>query len=153
MQPQLLPGKAEMDALSALTEEERSRLLGCAHRIAYTEGDIILQEGSARRAIFIVREGAVRVEKEHLGEGIPVDELGAGEVFGEMSFLENSTASASVVADGSVEVDVLDESDVLELLKADPLLAAHFYRSIALTLSRRLRHSTSELTSIPFSWG
>jgi extracellular factor (EF) 3-hydroxypalmitic acid methyl ester biosynthesis protein len=142
-----------MAAFKFLTDEERNRLLERAQTLTCADGDRILEEGARRRAIFIVRSGTVSIEKEHLGTGIPLDELGEGEVFGEMSFLEDTGASASVVAQGPVELQVLEAGDIEQLLDSDPRLAANFYRSLAFLLSGRLRHSTAEFVSIPFSAG
>jgi CRP-like cAMP-binding protein len=136
-----------------LSDEEQARMLNAARLLVCADGEVVLHEGEGRQAIYIVRRGTVSVEKEYLGARIPVDELGPGEVFGEMSFLEESAASASVVAQGPVELDVLEGADVQKLLDADRGLAANFYRSLALALSRRLRHLTSEFSSIPFSAG
>jgi CRP-like cAMP-binding protein len=88
-----------------------------------------------------------------MGDQLPLDEAGPGEVLGEMSFLEGSVTSATVVADGPVEVDVVDGARVQALLDAEPLLAAHFYQSLAVTLAERLRHSRSEFAPVAMSWG
>lgn len=142
-----------MEALRFLTDEQRARLLERGRLVTYADGEPILDEGARRRAIFVVRKGSVSIEKQHLGTGIPLDELGEGEVFGEMSFLEETGASASVVAQGSVELHVLEAADLQGLLESDAALAANFYRSLAHMLSQRLRHSTAEFVSIPFSGG
>ena len=80
---------------------------------------------------------------------LPFDE---GELFGEMSFLEEAGASASVVADDEVEVDVIPGEHVRRLLDSLPGFAARFYHSLAVTLSERLRR-TSRTALPPMSWG
>jgi len=142
-----------MEPLRVLTDKQRAVLLEHAQLVTYADGETIVEEGARRRAIFILRRGTVSIEKQHLGTGIPLDELGEGEVFGEMSFLEETGASASVVAQGSVELYVLEAAGLEGLLDSDSELAANFYRSLAHMLSRRLRHNTAEFASIPFSGG
>lgn len=103
---------------------------------------VILREGERAQKLFLVTQGRVRIEKNYLGSPVPVAELEAGQLFGEMSFVENSGASATVVADLPSEIGVIDSAAVSALLAADPALAARFYHSLALMLSKRLRHTT-----------
>jgi CRP-like cAMP-binding protein len=65
--------------------------------------------------------------------------LGAAAVFGEMSFLEKSKISASVIADGHVAVVRIPGTDFENPIAGDVEFGQRFYRSIAVTLSRRLR--------------
>jgi hypothetical protein len=62
-----------------------------------------------------------------------------------MAFIENSVASASVVAETETEVDAFHLSQVSEIFSSYPHLEARFYKSVALLLSRRLRRTSSEL--------
>lgn len=142
-----------MKPFEHLDEAQRRALLDKARTRRYERDEFILREGGPHGGIFIVRRGTVRVEKEHLGQSVPVNELGPGDVFGEMSFLEESVASASIVADETVDVAIIARSDVQELLESDPIFAAALYRSLAIELSRRLRHSTDQVASIPYSGG
>ena len=61
-----------------------------------------------------------------------------------MSFLDQSGASASVAADGKVEILFVESRELSQLLESDQGFAARFYHSLATTLSRRLR-ATNEL--------
>jgi len=65
--------------------------------------------------------------------------IGPGEICGEMSFLEDAPASASVVADGDVEAYHLAHTTMQGLFELFPHFASRFYRSLATNLSRRLR--------------
>lgn len=140
------------DSFQFLTSEDRHLFESKAERRIYAADESILAEGSTEQAIFLIRRGTVRVERDHLGSGVPFARLEAGEVFGEMSFLENTGASASVVADERVEVDVIDGPHVQALLVSVPGLATRFYQSLAVALSARLRQ-TSYLACPPMCWG
>lgn len=141
-----------MNSFQFLTDDDRRLFENRAERRTYDPDEPILEEGSTLQAIFVVRRGAVRVERDHLGSGVPFARLEEGEVFGEMSFLENAGASASVVADDRVEVDVIDGAHVQALLVSVPGLATRFYQSLAVALSARLRQ-TSYLACPPMCWG
>src|SRR5262249_9450853 len=87
--------------------------------------------------------GYVRVErKDGREQGVAVARLGPGQVFGEMSFLEEAGASASVIADDVVEVDVVEGGHVQSLLTSDPGFSARFYHSLAGSMAHRLRRTT-----------
>jgi CRP-like cAMP-binding protein len=129
------------DSLRFLTQDDRSLLLEKARQVTYRFGEEIIAEGSRQQALYVVRRGQVRVEHYGFsGAGI-VALLGPGEVFGEMSFVDHEGASAAVVADGEVEVDVIDSEQMHALLFSVPGLAARFFHSLAVTLSHRLREA------------
>jgi CRP-like cAMP-binding protein len=56
-----------------------------------------------------------------------------------MSFLDELPASADVVAQEPVEAYFLDRPTLQSLFELFPHLASRFYRSLAASLSRRLR--------------
>jgi CRP-like cAMP-binding protein len=130
------------DAFPFVSPAERDRLLAHGREQRFAAGDQIVREHHHTRAIYVLTKGRVAVEKDHLGVGVVVDELRPGAVFGEVSYLDGSPASASIVAREDVEVFVLDKLD--DVLSADPELAAGFYRSLATLLARRLRFTTEE---------
>ena len=137
-------------SFSLLTGDDQRLMLEKADHLVYQPGDTILTEGESRQALFIVERGFVRVEREHMGYRVPFARLGEGEVFGEMSFLESLGASASVAADGPVEVLLVEGIALNALLASVPGFATRFYQSLAVALSARLR-STSFTVCPPMS--
>jgi len=131
--------------LRYLTNEDRGMLTERAQVAHFNRGEVVLAEGSRRQAMFLLLQGFVRIERAYLGQGIAIARRAAGEFFGEMSFLEDGVASASVVADGTIEVAVIDGADIHALLASIPGFAARFYESLALTMSQRLREVTEIL--------
>ncbi len=114
-------------------------LLDCGERLVYRHDDLILQEGQIGEAIYFLADGEVRIEKSGGGQIVELARLGTGSVFGEMSLLDKARASANVVADGHVEVIRVDGSMIDEIMAEDQWFGIHFYNSLAVTLSRRLR--------------
>ena len=132
-----------MQSLRFLTHDDRRLLLEKARQVTYRFGEEIIAEGSDQQALCVIRRGQVRVERYGFGGATVVALLGPGEVFGEMSFVDHEGASAAVVADGEVEVDVIDSEQMNALLFSVPGLAARFFHSLAVTLSQRLRESSA----------
>jgi len=134
------------DTLPMLSAHDWSLLDQHAAPASYRRGDVILAEGSSRRALHIVNSGTVRVEQAQNGRGIALALLGPGEIFGEMGFVENAPADASVVADEDVAIDVIDGNALQSVMASEPGFAVRFYHSLALTLIRRLRVTSRRLT-------
>ena len=78
---------------------------------------------------------------------VPLAILGAGEFFGELSFIDGAPTSARVVADEPTRVRIIDEASVDKLTAMDPSFAGRLYRSIAAILVERLRR-TSMIVSL-----
>jgi CRP-like cAMP-binding protein len=104
----------------------------------------VLEEGARRHGLFIVRQGAVRVSPRSAPAKI-VAYLEGGELFGEMSFLENAAASADVIADVPCRIDTVEREAIYELLVGRPGFAGRFFQSLATLLSVRLRRTSALL--------
>jgi extracellular factor (EF) 3-hydroxypalmitic acid methyl ester biosynthesis protein len=129
-----------------LTDSDWKLLLEKSQFVSYHDGEVILEKGSQRRAIFIVEKGTIRIERS---PGVAIARRGQGAVFGEMAFLENSGASASVVADGTVDVSVIEEPQLNALLSSVSGLATRFYQTLAVTLAYRLREASNWVNQRP----
>lgn len=138
--------------LKFLSAGNQEKLMISGRSETFASGEVLLAEGEVRRAIFLIERGCVRIERSHMGFNVEVSRLQAGEIFGEMSFVESYAASASVISDDEVEVLVFDESGVNSLMEADPTFTGQFYRSLAEVISRRLREVTARSVS-EFAWG
>ena len=106
------------------------------------DGEIIVREGRPLDALFITVAGWLRVT---LGDGQEVARLGAGEVVGEIAFVDSSPPSATVAAMGQAAVLALPKAAIERRLAADPAFAARFYRALAIFLADRLRATTHRL--------
>lgn len=127
------------NALSYLTEGDWALLRAHGSEIRCERDAVIVREGSEARGVMLLRSGVARVEQDRGGMTITLARMSPGEVFGEMSLLEEATASASVIADEPAIVEVFERGHIEALLQSDPGFSARFHRSIAVHLSRRLR--------------
>ena len=132
--------------LKYLTSEDYSLLLEKAEVGIYNKDEIILQEGYISKSIYILRRGLVRVEKATSAKGIAIAFLQPGDIFGEMSFLEDAGTSAQIIAEIEVEVFIVSKTALDSLLVSSSELSNRFYQSLAYSLSSRLR-ATSSLVS------
>ena len=108
------------------------------------EGTALVQEGSRIEMLYVVLSGVLSVTIGGAA-GREIARLGPGQIIGEMSFLEDRPASASVRATEKVEVLVLPRATVEAKLRQDTAFSAHLYRGLAVVTSRRLRNVVGEL--------
>ena len=75
--------------------------------LRYKAGDLIIKQGDFGTALYRITSGAVSIFKELHGEDVLLYELGPGDVFGEMVFIDGGTGprTASAVAKNAVELE------------------------------------------------
>ncbi|HEY6270750.1 MAG TPA: cyclic nucleotide-binding domain-containing protein [Terriglobales bacterium] len=131
--------------LKYLTENDVALLRSIASRRTFKPREIIIAVNSQPNALYILTAGSASVE---LVRGKSIAKLSPGDICGEMAFLENKIASATVVAETDAEVEVLELPDVDRIFALYPHLQARFYKSLALLLSQRLRATSSRLAKM-----
>lgn len=137
-----------MRFLPFLAPSEESEVLTKAPVKSFGRDDLVLDQNVMIRAIFLIEEGSVRVERQDQGQMVRLASLVAGEFFGEMSFVDGGPTSARVVADEPTRLRVIDEATVDRLTKIDPSFTGRLYRSIAAILSERLRLTSMHLDTL-----
>lgn len=118
----------------------------CMETRSYGPGHTICSLGEVGDELFLVRKGSVRIllpleggKKHHLST------IGAGDYFGEISFLDRGRRSALVEAKGDVELYVLSRSRFNEVSLRHPELGAKVFARLALEIGKRLRYADAEL--------
>ncbi|MCP5423439.1 MAG: cyclic nucleotide-binding domain-containing protein [Chromatiaceae bacterium] len=116
--------------------------LGEAGRVRrVSPGEVLIVEGRHNDQLFIVLSGELDVT----AGDTKVAALGAGEIIGELSFVDSAPPSASVTAKTESEVLALDHDTVQRRLARDSVFAAGFYRAIAMFLADRLRGTVQRM--------
>jgi len=131
--------------LQYLSANDWALLRDKARELTFQKDQRLIHEGLAGNTLYLIKSGAARVERRNGGTSVRIATLGAGDICGEMSFLEKISASASVIADNELIADALDASTLQSIFESFPHVGARFFRSVALTLSRRLRATSMEL--------
>ncbi len=129
--------------LKYLTANDWALLRTISRRLVFKPREIIIAINSRPNALFILVNGSAVVE---VLRGTPIAKLAAGDICGEMAFIESNAASASVVAETEAQVDVLDLPKLTEVFTNHPHLEARFFKSLALLLSQRLRVTSMQLS-------
>jgi CRP-like cAMP-binding protein len=104
----------------------------------FDQGQVIFEEGSTGRELFVVLEGKVDIVKMTDAGKTPIVSLGKGEFFGEMAVIDGSSRSATAIAaTARTRVMRINHARFVYLVSQQPAFAL----MIMDALSRRLRHS------------
>jgi hypothetical protein len=106
----------------------------------FRKDETLLRYGKQTETLFLVTDGRATVKN---GFGVVIARIEPGEICGEMGFLESTYASASVIAEVAMVVYGVAWFDLQNLFEMYPRLASRFYRSLAVSLSQRLRGQIS----------
>ncbi len=105
--------------------------------VSIRAGQTIVSEGDDGTHMYMIRKGTVDV----LVNGIPVEDISDGGIFGEMALLDRTTRSANIVARTDVEAVALDEKRFMLLIAKVP----HFNLMVMRLLARRIRKMNAKL--------
>ena len=144
----VLEGFEELDGIelfqklpifSGLNYDETLRLYGISRTEASRAGEVIVEQDSLGQALYVIRSGTVLVSSTVEGRTVVLGRMGPGELFGEMTLVEDVLTAARVEAVTDVSLFVLPRAEFDGLLGKDPALALKVYRAFCRTLSAKLR--------------
>jgi len=128
----------ELDLLASVMRAER-----------FPPEAVILSEGEWSRVLYVVAEGRVTVSRRLPGYGEErLAVLGRGEVFGEMSIVEDQPRSADVcAAEEGCAVLSIDRTRLEEVFARDRETGCQFAELVCRVLARRVRSMNDLLVS------
>lgn len=128
--------------LGQLRDQDVEWIARNGSRRQLSAGEVLIREGEPISALFIVVSGHMEVTVKDLGT---VAELGAGEMVGEMSFVDSSPPSATVKATDDCSVLEVHRRDLADKLAQDDAFGHRFFKALALFLADRLRGTVHRL--------
>ncbi|MFZ9736825.1 MAG: cyclic nucleotide-binding domain-containing protein [Prochlorotrichaceae cyanobacterium] len=127
--------------LGELSDDDIDWMIQTSCREEVETGAVLIREGSPLDKLYVLLDGTVKVSVDQQ----ILATLHPGEIFGEMSFLDSRSPSATVTAAEPCVVLSLLRNDLSDRLQRDIHFSASFYRSLAMFLSDRLRAADSLL--------
>lgn len=104
-----------------LDDAGQQRLLDIAHEESFDDGAVLMTEGESGVSFYVLLGGQVRVLIRGDGDSQKeVAKLGPGAFVGEIAALMNEERSATVVAEGHIDVLRFDSPPVQEILADYP---------------------------------
>lgn len=137
-------GKTSLFA--GLRASELNIVEGFMHDRRYLPDEVVFDEGEEGQALYIIVAGKVLIC--HPGQADrPIAELGAGDFFGELALLDDSSRSAQARAAGGAELAVLFRGDFERLMESHAHIASQIAVQLARHLGQRLRNMVAQKPS------
>ncbi len=138
---------ARVPLLADLESGELERIAQVAIPRSFPKGARVFHEGDESDACYVIRDGEVRVTREHSdGRAIALATLGPGELFGELAMLDGGVRSASIEALTDVELLALSAADMRGLLERNGEITA----KLVVALTKRLRETNERISRQSF---
>ena len=110
-----------------LDDEEIGHIASLAAEVSVPEGKELVREGDYSYDVLAIEEGTARVERN----GQYIDDVGPGDVVGEMGVLERSQRNATVRATSPMLLVTLTGWDIRRLRKSAPNAVDHLRGVVA----------------------
>lgn len=130
------------------SESELQAIAGQIREKEMIAGDYVFDEGSTATAMYIVKQGTVEILKKGTDDEQKVAAFSGGSHFGEMAFLDRSPRAASAMAKENLKLLELPYAGLEQLIQGNKELGLKFYRNAAQSLSRRVRQTTTDLSTL-----
>ncbi len=136
---------SRIDLFRNLPHTDLRRLGELLHRKTFPAGKALMTVDQTGEVVYFILSGAVKVHVEQEnGADVSISILGPGEIIGEMSALDQSNRSASVVTIEKTTLLWMDRETFRRFVMAIPALAA----DLACTISSRLRSANEQIQSL-----
>ncbi|QJR14190.1 Crp/Fnr family transcriptional regulator [Usitatibacter palustris] len=150
-QPALVHALRGSKLATELSEEQLHLLAGQVAFRDLAAGEVLVAEGKSDNHLYVIVQGALGVIR-NAGSPEPVTllTLTAGDLVGELSFLDATPHYAALVALGPTRVFGLEREKLEALLEAHPQVVYRVMRAIVRTvhqIQRRLSMQSVELTN------
>ncbi len=140
----------KLPIFSRLTFDETARLASIVSKVEVPAGTVIIENDALGDALYVVQEGEAVVSRDRDGDGAhtsseELGRLGPGELFGEMSLVDDLLTSARVTAGTTCKLLKMPRVDFELLLASDDRFAVKVFRAFCRSLSDRLRRANQQL--------
>src|SRR5262249_11630526 len=136
----------QFDAVSfyhLLDESEKKLLMERMPQERFSMGEYIFKQDDTGEKLYVVEKGAVSLIKS-IGSDLDKTVLIAfeGTIFGEFSFIDGRTRSASALVTEDAILRSLDRRDFDALNKEFPAIGTKLYNSLLITVTERIRETS-----------
>ena len=130
---------------SGLTEAQIERLAAGSVRRNFPKGRVIVTEGEPSQSLYILLSGRAKVQRSDTeGKEVILAVIGPGECFGEMSLIDESPRSASVITIETSDFMAINKESFKSMMMSSPEMCLR----IMAGLVRRLREADRKIETL-----
>ena len=139
---------------SDLDDNELTRISERCNEKSFDADEIIFVEHTEGDEMYLIIEGEVSIQLELANEEdvMPLITLKGGDIFGELSVVDEAPRSATARSRTDTRLLVLSKKDFDNLMESDHELGYKVMNKIAKLVSRRVRHANQKILD-NVSWG
>ncbi len=149
--PTLLDALRQSRLAAELSDAQCRKLAAVMTMQDLKDGDVLVHEGAPDNHLYVIARGVLAVVRgAEGGDRLTLNTLSAGELAGELSWLDGAERFASLVASGPTRVLGLEREKLESLLAADGELVYRVMRAIVRVvhaIQRRMAMQQYELTN------
>jgi signal transduction histidine kinase len=133
-----------------LSDEELQRLVDMAEPVSLRTGEVLMRQGEAGDAAYVVIEGEFEIQKQSGQSVIKIDVRNPGDVVGEMALLSRASRNATVIAKTDGETLRIPSEAFEELLLSSSTAAMAVLRWVIARLSQNesLLHQQEKMAAL-----
>ncbi len=135
-----------LEIFSHFTEAHLQQIGPCLTRSRFPDGAAILQQGDTTRDAYLVESGQVRIERKTPYGLYRLASLGAGELFGETSFIDGLERTGTAVAEKETVLLGFNPVTISAVMERDQKLSVAIFWAFWKSLSAKLREANETLT-------
>jgi CRP/FNR family transcriptional regulator, cyclic AMP receptor protein len=113
-----------------LSSQDLLCIVGASVNLKWAPGSHVFKKGAPGEALYVVLSGKVKIYDEVDGDEVEIAAIDAGDYFGEMSLLEETTHTKNVKAVEDSELLVLLKEPFAELMESNDELADHIHKTL-----------------------
>lgn len=129
-----------------LSKRELAGVARVLHRREYVPDEVIIRQDEPGLGMYIIQKGKASVVTEPAN--IQLSELSDGDFFGEVSLLDETPRSATVIARGHCVILGFFQSDLFSLIERDPRFGVKIVIRVAKIIGDRLRKANQQMEAL-----
>jgi CRP-like cAMP-binding protein len=138
-----------MPPFKNFSNKQFKQLLRLVHNRLYSPNEYIFYQGDPGIALYIIREGEVRIVKNNdKGNEMELARFGRGDFFGEMALMDRDVRSASAIACTEAKLGVIFKPDLDNFIEKFPKKGVTILRGLCEIVATRLRILDDEFLTL-----
>jgi CRP/FNR family cyclic AMP-dependent transcriptional regulator len=135
----------QVEIFQGLSQEELDALAASSANRSFPKNTVVIHENDAADSLFVIESGKVKVYcSDKNGKEFIMNTQSAGDYFGELALVDDSTRSASVRTVEKSSFCIIYKEDFNRVLDKYPNIARQLIRN----LSQRVRKLTADVKSL-----
>lgn len=130
--PQIILRLKNIEIFEQLSVAELAAVASVTEEVNFSEGQVVIKEGDPGDTLYLVVEGQVAVlKKQEDDREIELDQIKAGDYFGEMALFEDIPRTATIQTKESCRMLMLHKQEFKEMVREYPQIALQICKALS----------------------